>query len=334
MRYLGETLDNLACVMMGLRDWPPRDELIRCYQAARQHARGAPITYQMGKALLQAIANNKTVILVTGEYERGLFDKGESDGPVGIAAIASVLHKLGARLVFVCDPHLFDVHRAIVDCFMGTSLEYVPFPGGAETDYELLATEILEKYNPSAIIACEKLGRNIVGEYHNADGRNCSADENRVDYLFDLAYEQGCLTIAFGDHGNEIGYGIIRDVAVDASPWGRNCRCSCDSGIIAVTKVTYLLPTTVSNWGAIALADMLAALSGRVEWVHTEECQRRLQELILENEVIDGAFLRVSRSVDGIDGDVDLAVVKVMEAATTRSLMTQQELFGDSRKIS
>jgi hypothetical protein len=47
--------------------------------------------------------------------------------------------------------------------------------------------------------------------------------------------------------------------------------------------------------------------------------------------VIDGALGIVSRSVDSIDGDVDLAVVQLMEAATTRSLTTKTAYFRWAR---
>jgi alanine dehydrogenase len=332
MRYLGDTLDHLAISTMGFQDWPPREQLTTFYQAARQRAGDDPISWRMGKALLKAIAHNKTVIVTTGEYEPNEFRHGESDGPVGIAVLARTLTRLGYRVVFVCDPRLFTVHRAIVDQFVGTALEYAAFPGGTGFDFQDLAADILHEYDPAALIACEKLGRNPAGEYHGAFGTNCSAHENRVDFLFDLAYEQGRLTLSFGDQGNEIGFGNIREAAMRVAPYGRTCKCPCQQGIIATTKTTYLLPATVSNWGAIALANMLAALTRRDDLVHTEGRQRWLQELVLENEVIDGALIVVSRSVDSIHGDVDLAVVKLMEAATSRSLTTKAAYFESAVK--
>jgi len=332
MRYLGETLDRLACSMMAFRDWPPRDQLETFYQAARQQADDDPICWRMGKALLKATVSNKTVIVTTGEYEPGGFKNGETDGPVGIAVLSRALVRLGYRVIFVCDARLFDVHRAIIDQFVGAPLEYVPFPGGTDFDCQGLAAEILERANPAALIACEKLGRNSVGEYHGAFGGNCSTHENRVDLIFDLAYDQGRLSLAFGDQGNEIGFGNIREAAMKVAPWGQTCKCPCEQGIIATTRTTYLLPATVSNWGAIALANMLAALTNRPDLVHTEGRQRWLQELLLENEVVDGAFVCVSRSVDSIDGDVDLALVRMMEAATSRSLTTKAAYFGPRAK--
>jgi hypothetical protein len=332
LRYLGETLDHLACTMMAFQDWPPQQQLTAFYQAARQQAGGDPITWCMGKALLEATAGNKTVIVTTGEYEPGEFKHGESDGPVGIAVLSCILVKLGCRAVFISDPRLFAVHRAIADQFVGAPLEYVSFPGGTDFDYQTLAVDILEQFNPAALIACEKLARNSAGEYHDASGRNCSTHENRVDYLFDLAYEQGRLTLGFGDHGNEIGFGTIRDAAIEVSPWGRRCKCPCGQGIIGTTKTTYLLPTTVSNWGAIAVANMLAALASRPDLVHTEGRHRWLQEIVLDNDVVDGALLCVSRSVDSIDGDVDLALIKLMEAATSRSLTTKEAYFSSKAR--
>ena len=332
MRYLGETLDHLACSTMAFQDWPRHAQLPTFYQAARQLAEGDPISWRMGKALLKATVSHKTVLVATGEYEPNEFKHGESDGPVGIAVLARVLVKLGCRVVLVCDPHLFDVHRAVIDQFVGAPLEQVAFPGGTDFDYKALAAKILEQYNPAALIACEKLSRNSADEYHAASGVNCSTHENRVDHLFDLAFEQGRLTLGFGDHGNEIGFGNIREAAREISPWGKKCQCPCGQGIIATTKTTYLLPGTVSNWGAIAVANMLAALSKRPDLVHTEGRQRWLQELLLERQVIDGAFRRVSRSVDSVEGDVDLAVVKVMEAATARILTTKAAYLAQTLK--
>jgi hypothetical protein len=327
MRYLGNSLDHLACSAMGFRDWPPRNELSNFYQAARGQTNGDPISWRMGLSLLQAIATNKTVLVTTGEYEQKAFERGETDGPVGIAVLSRTLTRLGCNVVFVSDPRLLEIHRAVVDSFVGTSLEYAEFSGGEDFDYRALAASIIEKFDPSVLIACEKLGRNSAGEYHDASGRNCSADENRVDYLFDLAYEQQRLTLAFGDRGNEIGFGSIVKVARAISPFGRTCNCPCKQGIIATTKTTYLLPSTVSNWGAIALADMLAALSDRPDLVHTAGRQRWLQDLLLEHAVIDGVLLSVTRSVDSIEGDVDLAIVKIMEASTMRSLTTRDVYF-------
>ncbi len=332
MRYLGETLDHLAGTAMGFADWPPREQLAIFYQAARQQAGGDPICWRMGQALLKATAPGRTVILATGEYEPNEFRNGESDGPVGIAVLARILVKLGRRVVLVCDPHLLDVHRALVDQFAGAPLQYALFPGGTDFDYNALAARILSEHDPAALVACEKLGRNDAGEYHGAFGTNCSAPENRVDWLFDLAYEQGRLTLAFGDQGNEIGFGNIRETAREVAPWGHTCRCPCGQGIIATTRTTYLLPATVSNWGAIALADMLAALSGRPDLVHTAGRQRWLQEVLLDQQVIDGALGVVSRSVDAIDGDVDLALVRLMEAATWRSLAAKQPFFESKRQ--
>jgi hypothetical protein len=332
MRYLGETLDHLACSMMAFQDWPPRDQLTTFYEASRQQTGDDPISWRMAKALLETTLSNRTVILVTGEYGPNDFKYGETDGPVGIAVLSWVLARLGCRLAFVCDPHLFDVHQAIVDEFAALPLEYVAFPGGTGFDYRALAAEILERYDPGTLISCEKLGRSSGDEYHSAFGQNSSTHENRVDYLFDLAYEQGRLTLAFGDQGNEIGFGNIRQAAMGVAPWGRTCQCPCGQGIIAVTRSTYLLPATVSNWGAIAVANMLAALTNRPDLVHTEDRQRWLQEVLLQKQVIDGAFASVSRSVDSIHGDVDLAVAKLMEAATSRSLMTKDEYFGPRAK--
>jgi hypothetical protein len=327
LRSLGDTLDHLASSTMGFQDWPPREQLAVFYQAARLHASGAPICWRMANALLEATHPDGLVILATGEYEPNEFRHGETDGPVGIAVLARTLIKLGRDVVIVCDPHLQEVHRAVVDQFAGTRLNYALFAGGTGFDYEARAAWILDAHNPAALIACEKLGRNSAGEYHGAFGSNCSAHENRVDYLFDLAYEQGRLTLSFGDQGNEIGFGTIRSTAMEVAPWGRICRCPCESGIIAVTQTTFLHPAAVSNWGAIAVGNMLAAMTDRQDLVHTPGRQRWLQEVLLECQVIDGALGIVARSVDSIDGDVDLALVQLMEAATLRSMTTKGAYF-------
>jgi hypothetical protein len=180
---------------------------------------------------------------------------------------------------------------------------------------------ILDRYQPAALIAVEKLGRNSAGVYHGAAGHAVTdADMNRIDILFDVAHERGFLTLGFGDHGNEIGFGAIASEAREANPLGRKCKCPCGEGIIAITPTTHLLPCTVSNWGAIALTDMLAVALQREDLLHATEDEDRLLDFGVAAGATEALSMKPIRGVDGFTDEYDLAVVHLMYEASAMTL--------------
>jgi hypothetical protein len=299
----------------------PAADTARIYRAARKVSGGKPVLYAMTESLMEKIKARPTVILATGEYDRAGFTKGETDGPYGVAALARAFHKIGCRVVLCYDPVLRPVHRTIIDRFVGVDFEVAEFPGGPDFDPVAHSTAILDRHKPEALIAVEKLGRNSVGVYHGASGYPATdADMNRVDVLFDVAHERGLLTLGFGDHGNEIGFGAIASEAKAANPVGSKCTCPCGKGIIAITPATYILPCTVSNWGAIALADMLAVATQREDVLHTAEDEDQLLDLGVEAGAVEALSMQPIRGVDGFTGGYDVAMIRLMYEASVQTL--------------
>lgn len=316
---LGEALDALSRLPHLVLDLPDADTE-RIYRAARAVSGGKPILYAMTLSLIDTIKGKPTVILATGEYDREGFTHGETDGPYGVASLAHAFHKLGCRVVLCHDPILQPVHHTIIDRFVGVDFEVADFPGGPGFDHRAHSAAILDRHKPTVLIAVEKLGRNSVGVYHGASGYPATdADMNRVDVLFDVAHERGLLTLGFGDHGNEIGFGAIQSEAKAANPVGSKCTCPCGRGIIAITPTTHLLPCTVSNWGAIALSDMLGVATQREDLLHTAENEDRLLDLGVEAGAVEALSMKPIRGVDGFTGEYDLAIIRLMYEA---SLMT------------
>jgi hypothetical protein len=328
--HLSETLDALVTITLGFRD-SPRSELAGLYAAARVHSGGGPVTYAMAVELLKATEFNSTVIIASGEYEPSGYVNGESDGPLGAAALARALRGLGRRIVLCHDPKLTAAHHAVIDEFVCEALPVAEYPGGADFDYRKHSEAILAAHDPAALISVEKLGRNRAGLYHAANGRGgFDADENRVDDLFDLAGEHNLLTLSFGDYGNEIGFGAIYQAACELSPHGKGCACPCRQGIIATTLTTHVLPCTVSNWGAMAVADALAAVTGRLDLIHTAEHEERLLDLAVKAGMVDGALTQVRRSVDGVPGEADVALIRLMSEAARRAPQTKADYFNET----
>ena len=150
-RRLGETLDRLATIPLGFRD-SPRPELAGFYRAARARSGEGPISLSMATALIRAAEINPTVLIATGEYESPGYENGESDGPLGAAALARALRGLGRKVILCHEPRLNAAHRGVIDAFVGEALPVAEYPGGADFDCRDLSRAILAKHDPAALI--------------------------------------------------------------------------------------------------------------------------------------------------------------------------------------
>ena len=132
---------------------------------------------------------------------------------------------------------------------------------------------ILDDLDPVAIIAVEKTGPNDLGVVHSATGE-AKIGNARIDHLFRLGRERGALTIGIGDWGNEIGMGNVKDVVKAAQPYGTTCLCPCGGGVADATETDVLVAAAIANWGAYAVAAMLAILVGNPKVFHDADLER------------------------------------------------------------
>lgn len=176
----------------------------------------------------------KTVLIGTGFPVAGTF---ETDGPVGAIAIYRMLQQLGVKPVLVCGEPLLSVlqgHFQVEAVALGV-------------DGQARAQQLLQQYQPAAILCIERPGQAADGRYYNMRHEDISAKVADLDALMRLA---ACATVGIGDGGNEIGMGKISDTirALDIRP--------------AITGCSELIVADVSNWAAYGLAYHWSVQSG------------------------------------------------------------------------
>ena len=219
-----------------------------------------------------------TVLIATGFYVQRA-DAPETDGPPGALALGRGLAALGNRVAYVSDAYTAPLLADLAP----SGTETVDFPIADDAASHEVARDLLDRIEPTALIAIERCALTHSGTYLNMRGQDISAHTARLDHLF----RQHPHSVGIGDGGNEIGMGNLapRIPGVAALP---------DDP--AVTRTTHLVIASVANWGAYGVLAALSRLTSRnllPRPVDESACIRRLVAL--------GA-------VDGVTGVADCTV--------------------------
>jgi hypothetical protein len=127
-------------------------------------------------------------------------------------------------------------------------------PPGDEAGHAC-APQLLDKYQPPAVVFIAKTGPNANGVPHSITGTAKHQDETgHAFHLAESAKARGIVTIGVGEGGNKIGNGRIYDAARQRQPYGLKCQCDCGDGGVPVTATDVLISASVSNWGAYGIA--------------------------------------------------------------------------------
>src|SRR3990170_5066364 len=207
-----EQIDRLITVEMRFASGFPRGIIPRLYDAARA-ASGSSLTYGAATGLKARVDAGDYVLLVTGAGGPPHLPAGETDGPVGAAALGRALGiGLGARPVLVTEEHHLEPIRG--------GFEAAEFPlmdddwvrarrshcaawrtlsGDLEADTRAYA-QMLDTFAPAAVVFVEKLGVNEKGVWNTVNGARVSAAEvGHAHVLAGLARERGIYTVGIGD---------------------------------------------------------------------------------------------------------------------------------------
>jgi hypothetical protein len=249
------------------------------YQAAVKDE-GQPLTSTAAQALKRNISPNDNVLIVTGAGVPPWLPYGETDGPPGAIGLAHGLARaIGARPILAIEERS---KQPLIGTAQACGLVNVPYdtlknrntavsiishPEGPE-EGESFAENAIEKYDPAAIIAVEKLGTNRNGEY--PQGKHYLNKHAFAPPLFDLAKDNDILTVGVGDRGNEIGFGKIEKEV-------RNIR-EADPEMACDIATDYLVVGGASNWGAYGIEAMLALLTDTPEAMHAPKDEIRMLE--------------------------------------------------------
>jgi len=295
-----------------------------------------PLTYLAASEIIKKTKEKETVFILTGAGCPPRYPTGETDGPLGAVALARALH-LGLKLnpIIITEKRNFKpiygmanelgMNPLLAEQIFSTRanpLLVVDFPCGKEKAEEA-TFKLLEDYQPSAIIAVERIGANNKGVYHSMSGMEIDSNKFAyLDRLVEVAREKNIFTISIGDNGNELGCGIILDEVQKIQPWGKVCQCPCQSGMASSTEVDILLMAAVSNWGAYGINALLAYLLNNIELMHTERMEEKMLDVCVKTGCVDGDLDIPSASVDGISLESQKAIVTLLRETVARAMKT------------
>lgn len=329
---IAENVDRLCTVEMRPQGMP-RGKMDRLYEAARRKQK-RPLTLLAAERLRAAVEPGDHVILATGAGGPPWLPAGETDGPLGVAALGRALSLgLGARLVFVTESHSLRslgatvlaagvpvVSREVAAARQGAAvlLEY----STDDREGQAQAQQILNEFHPSAIIACEKLAPNAKGEVHSVLGFNVTPVHAKIHHLFNLATQRNIPSIGFADGGNEVGCGMIYEDTRVIMEAGARCKCPCGDGMATVVATDVLVLAAVSNWGAYGTCATLAYLLGRPDLVHDPDTEYRMLDANVREGAVDGSLGLPIMSVDGISVTVNQGLVRQLRELVSIGLQT------------
>lgn len=281
---------------------------------------------------LMTLSSGECVLLITGSLTRAWVSNriGETDGPVGVAALARALsYGFNAIPVIVTDASLVEPIGATVQAagLACVNLEQARratsnkrfcsvavlqgFPVD-DAEAKLEATRMLAEYRPKAVISVERAGMTPRGTYHNMLGQDFTEGRAKIDFLVREAKIRGVPTIGVGDGGNEIGMGAVAAEVHKYIPHGEILCAELDTDV--------LLPAGVSNWGCYAIQAALAVLTGKADVLHTPALERRLIESAANAGLVDGNTGKCEPTVDGLPIDVHVGIVELLFATAQRAM--------------
>ena len=218
------------------------------------------------------LSNVGKVFITTGFY---ILTAGtiETDGPPGAIALGNGLEKLGYEVVYITDSYA----SKFLDEYRSHKSRLIDFPICSDEESGKYSKTLLAEEKPAILISIERCGRSHDGLYRNMRNLSITEYTAQIDRLFDLHNT----TIGIGDGGNEIGMGNVYKAVEKSAQLVENP---------AITKVSELVISSVSNWGGYGLLAQLSQATGI----------NLLPNIIDEKEMIEG-MVNLG-AVDGVTG--------------------------------
>ena len=226
----------------------------------------------------------------------------EIDGPVGAYAIGEALRKLDYEVTYITD-------RYGQHCFDGVpgADDVVEFPITDLSASEQIAKDLIAEKNPSVMIAIERCGVTAKGIHRNgARGWDIGERTAKLDPLFD----NHSYTVGIGDQGNELGVGNLAEWTPAILPTGEP----------TITRSTWPIIATVSNWGGLGLVAALSLQVGR-NLLPTVEADKSYIRWIVDRGVVDGGG-RWQNTPDGFTLEQNAACLERLWAVLVKAGIT------------
>lgn len=303
------------------------------YDAARAVV-GGPLCQAAAQRLVEAVKPGDAVIITTGAGGPPWLFYGETDGPLGAAGLARAL-TIGCKAW----PLIITEERSkhpVAQTFAAAGVSLLPeemarvrpttatpvdFPSDP-TEAERAAGAFLDRYKPAAMILVEKTSPNRAGVIHSVSGQAWTprVDFARVEFLVAECRKRGILTIGIGDHGNEIGFGLIEQTVRNTVPRADVCQCPCGQGMASGVATDIVIPASISNWGAYGIEAGLAILKRDPSLLHDTALERAMLQACVMAGGVDGITSRQILAVDGTNGEVQVAIAAILAELVGKAL--------------
>lgn len=305
------------------------------YEARMRHQPG-PMCLSAAKLIRDRLEGSAgPVLILTGFPEGGGVP--ETDGPVGAAMLArALLLGLNVRSVILTDENWLPCVRGACT---GAGLVPMPLPeSGLSEEIELLryayvaavpkeweacyeiTDRLLNTLEPKLIVAIERPGMGEQAVYHGMSGRVLNELVADLDRLARQAQERQIPLLAFGDGGNELGMGVLKEDLPTIHPKAKDCGCPCHSGICAATAADNLVVASVSNWGVTGAIAALALLLEEPNVLHDACHEVRSIERCVACGGVDGLSMSPEPAVDGISAKEWEGLIRSMKGLLTRGM--------------
>ena len=314
MKIACKNIDRLISVQSRPKGMP-RDDLFELYQLLDADG---PISYQIAQAFLAQPGCR--VGIVTGATDKVNFPNGESDGPLGAAALARALDLLGYSVTLYTESAAAMGLREM-EKILGTAVPVEELALDDREQFHAIAQKL------DICLFTEKLGMNEKGVQHSVTGHARSGNRAYVDWIAWEMNELGKTTIGIGDGGNEVGFGKVFMAARKLIEHGEHCLCGCGGGIITRTATTYLYPVSISNWGCYALCAALAIGAENKKLLVLPEEERAMLTRCMEIGLVDGGTGEPRFALDGVDGEVSVGVVRMIQEMVDITLTVNNRAF-------
>lgn len=303
------------------------------YDAARA-AVGGPLCQAAAQRLIEAVQPGDSVIIATGAGGPPWLFYGETDGPLGAAGLARAL-SIGCKawplilteersrhpvaMTFAAaGVSLLPEGMARVRPTTATPVDFPTDPAEAQG----AASAFLDRYKPAAMILVEKTSPNRAGVIHSVSGQAWTprVDFARVEFLVAECRKRGILTIGIGDHGNEIGFGLIEQTVRKTVPRADVCQCPCGQGMASGVATDIVIPASISNWGAYGIEAGLAILKRDPGLLHDAALERAMLQACVMAGGVDGVTSRQILAVDGTNSEVQVAIIAILAELVGKAL--------------
>jgi D-glutamate cyclase len=303
------------------------------YAAARERA-GGPLCQAAARRLVETVVPRDAIVLTTGAGGPPWLFKGETDGPLGLAALARALALgCGAWPLIITETRSeAPVAAALAAAGVSllpeeiararpTSATAIAFPTDP-AEAERTAETLLDRYTPAALIAVEKTAPNRANVIHSVSGQPWTpkVEFARVEYLIGACQRRRIPTIGIGDHGNEMGFGLIEDTVRRTVPYADVCQCPCRQGMAAAVATEILIPASLSNWGSYGIEAGLAILKRDPRLLHDADTERAMLRACVMAGAVDGVTARQILAVDGTGLETQVAVVTLLAELVAKAL--------------